>query len=110
MPALKQELKPVHEALSSITTKLATLEEEQECTRKKVSHLDSTSNDLQSQILSLALGEARIILLQDLSNKTLKMCQILKPLLEAAVQQGASYRWGYPFRSTFKYKGRSMTL
>lgn len=202
---VKEELKPVHEALSGISSKIASLEEAQESTVKRVSLLETSSKDTQSQVLNLALqvvdledrnrrnnirvrgvpdsvkpselettvreifnyylhqdsdtpieldrvhrvlgprgpngsrsrdilcrvhrykvkeaimqaawdaggyemGEAKIILLQDLSNKTLKMRRTLKPLLEAATEQGASYRWGYPFRVTFKHRGRALTL
>lgn len=52
----------------------------------------------------------KIILLQDLSSKTLRMRRVLKPLLEAATKQGASYRWGYPFAVTFRLNGKYMTL
>lgn len=52
----------------------------------------------------------QIILLQDLSSKTLKMRRALKPLLEAATKQGASYRWGYPFAVTFRRNGKFLTV
>lgn len=51
-----------------------------------------------------------IILLQDLSSKTLKMRRALRPLLDAANQQGASYRWGFPFSVTFRHNGRHVYL
>ncbi|KAM9307750.1 interferon-induced very large GTPase 1-like [Gastrophryne carolinensis] len=41
---------------------------------------------------------AEVILLQDLSRRTLQMRKLLKPLLEAVQRQGASYRWGHPFQ------------
>lgn len=49
-------------------------------------------------------------ILQDLAPKTLALRRRIKPVLEAARQRGADYRWGYPFFVVFKLNGRSFSL
>lgn len=53
---------------------------------------------------------SQVILLQDLSGKTLGMRRIVRPILDIARQKGADYRWGFPFHLTFRLDGRSFTL
>lgn len=52
----------------------------------------------------------KIMLLQDLSRKTLDLRRVLKPVLEAARQQGAEYKWGYPLHLILRLNGRTFVL
>lgn len=59
---------------------------------------------------SFSLEGAQVILLQDLARNTLAMRRHLKPLLEVARQQGATYRWGFPFQLFLRLNGRFFVL
>lgn len=56
------------------------------------------------------LEGARVILLQDLAKNTLAMRRQLKPLLEVALQQGATYKWGFPFQLVLKKNRKFFVL
>ncbi|XP_069805813.1 apoptosis-resistant E3 ubiquitin protein ligase 1 [Dendropsophus ebraccatus] len=46
-----------------------------------------------------------VSLLPDLSSCTLAMRRLLRPLLSAIKDQGASFRWGYPFHLIIRHSG-----
>lgn len=56
------------------------------------------------------LEGSRVILLQDLASKTLRMRRMLKPLVEAAITKGASHRWGFPFSLSLRRNGRMVVI
>lgn len=72
----------------------------------------------QKETISRAAWEAgayelegnKIIILQDLASKTLKMRRLLKPVLDAVKKQGALYRWGFPFSLIVKFKGQTLEI
>lgn len=53
---------------------------------------------------------AEITFYQDLPRKILLMRRVLKPILEAAKEKKALYKWGYPFALTIRLNGKSVIL
>lgn len=53
---------------------------------------------------------ARVQILPDISRATLQRRAMLRPALEAARQQGCTYRWGYPLAVTFRSNQAAFTL
>lgn len=58
----------------------------------------------------MALEDAEVKILPDLSKATLRQRALLRPLLDLSWQKGFTYRWGYPLSVTFRRETGSFTL
>lgn len=76
-------------------------------------HYSATKEDIMRQARERGpqmIEGAEVLLLQDLSKKTLEMRRIVKPLLSLITSKGANYRWTFPFGLSVQRGGRLFVL
>lgn len=59
---------------------------------------------------AISFRGGKVLVLQDLASKTLRMRRALKPLLECIHQKGGTYRWGFPFHVVIRKGGDFFVL